>query len=165
MPTATTNNIAQAMAAERTRLTERIGKLQADIEKLQAELAGFDTVERVMTRFGVKTPATPARTGAAAASGKRRGRPVGSTKTPKARSTSATGGITLGVACQNVVAKYPGFTPAQIMASLKSEYGLTPRPNHLGIALQREHRARRLQVQGTGPTAMWYTPAAFAKAA
>jgi hypothetical protein len=61
-----------------------------------------------------------------------------------------------------VVAKYPnGITAPQIMAALKSDYGLTPRPNHLGIALQRHSRAGRLQERGGA----WYTPGAIAKAA
>ncbi len=38
-----------------------------------------------------------------------------------------------------------GVTAAEIMGYLSREFGLSVRPNHLGIALQRHRRAGRLE--------------------
>jgi hypothetical protein len=38
-----------------------------------------------------------------------------------------------------------GATPTEILNHLSREFGMTVRPNHLGIALQRHRRAGRLE--------------------
>jgi hypothetical protein len=82
-----------------------------------------------------------------------RGRPRGATAATA--STKAKTGTSLSNACAAVIAKHPGSNSNQILAFLKSEYGLTPLPNHLGVALQRHRKAGRLQET----SGIWYPPA------
>ena len=149
MPTTTSKITPEWMAAEKTRLTERVSNARA-------ALAEFEAFERVMARSGGKM--TGAKTPAAlpaAVPARRRGRPAKATATASKAAKAKAGEFKLGEACCAIVAKHPnGCSPAQITAALKSEYGQTYRPNHIGIALQREKRGGRLQERSGN----WYTP-------
>jgi len=72
---------------------------------------------------------------APAAGGKRRARGV--QKAPS---------LTLSDACLKVVQAHgDGATANEILNYLSSEFGMTVRPNHLGAARQRHHRAGQVE--------------------
>lgn len=63
----------------------------------------------------------------------------------KAAKTKTPGEISVADATLKAVISMPeGANAAQILNRLKEEYGMTVRPNHLGIALQRHRRAGRI---------------------
>jgi hypothetical protein len=157
--------ISQTTITEnKQRITDRLARIDVEREKLMAELGEFETAERVFARYGgTKQVATGA--------GKRRGRPAktktgeapmqsDATKTsrrarkPAAAKSGSPTGLSLAAATLQAVAGYPmGANSAQILNSLKA-LGFTPRPNHLGIALQRHKRAGRLRQEG----GLWVHP-------
>jgi hypothetical protein len=47
-----------------------------------------------------------------------------------------------------------GATPSEVLSYLAREFGMTVRPNHLGIALQRHRRAGRLETRDS----RWFLP-------
>src|SRR6516164_5272740 len=47
-----------------------------------------------------------------------------------------------------------GATPSEVLSYLTREFGMTVRPNHLGIALQRHRRAGRLETRDS----RWFLP-------
>jgi hypothetical protein len=47
-----------------------------------------------------------------------------------------------------------GATPNEVLSYLAREFGMTVRPNHLGIALQRHRRAGRLETRDS----RWFLP-------
>jgi hypothetical protein len=49
-----------------------------------------------------------------------------------------------------------GATASEVLDYLSREFGMTVRPNHLGIALQRHRRAGRLENRDQ----RWYLPSA-----
>ena len=51
----TTPTILDQINAEKLRVSERLGRLDADREKIAAQLTDLETAERVLTRVG-KTP-------------------------------------------------------------------------------------------------------------
>ncbi len=75
----------------------------------------------------------------------------------KTSGTTKSGEISLANAVlQAVDALGPETQPAAVMTYLKTNFGLSPRPNHLGIAMNRHVTAKRLTKRGT-----WYSmPAA-----
>lgn len=74
----------------------------------------------------------------------------------KARAGKSTGAISLSEASLRAVeaAREEGASPSGILEYLSREFGMTVRPNHLGIALQRLRRANRLETRND----RWYTP-------
>ena len=143
----TTNITMESISAEKN----RIG---AQIEKLQANWNELDAAERVMMRFGGRQPAN---TSKASAMPQKiaRGRPRTGTTSTKAKVNANAGTISLNDGIAAICAKYPsGLTAAQIGAHLEREYGLRPRPNHLGAGLKRHLRGGRLQERA----GMWYPP-------
>ena len=54
MPT-TTSTILDQISAEKTKISERLARLDADREKIAIQLTDLETAERVLTRVG-KTP-------------------------------------------------------------------------------------------------------------
>jgi hypothetical protein len=91
---------------------------------------------------------------------RRRGRPAkteaalstnGAERQPTARKSAkagATGVPSLSAAILQAVTAEPGATAPQILGYLNRTFGMTVRPNHAGIALQRHRRAGRLNVNG-----------------
>jgi hypothetical protein len=53
-----------------------------------------------------------------------------------------------------VQARGEGATPNEVLSYLAREFGMTVRPNHLGIALQRHRRVGRLENRDQ----RWYLP-------
>jgi hypothetical protein len=140
---------------EKQRISERLGRLDAERTKLATQLDELEIAERVLTRFGGSTEAgsrrrrgRPARTAPAAAAprGQRRGRGRQPTQAPSVSLSDAT--------LKAVQAHGEGATANEILTYLSRELGMTVRPNHLGIALQRHRRAGRLDNRDQ----RWYLP-------
>jgi hypothetical protein len=147
---ATVDEIGQ----ERQRLAERLARLEAERTKLADQLNELEIAERVLTRFGGR-PDTTAR--------RRRGRPAGTVagtaaaaRAPrKARGSQQPSSMSLSDATlQAVQAHGEGATSNDVMNYLSRELGMSVRPNHLGIALQRHRRAGRLENRDQ----RWYAP-------
>jgi len=127
---------------ERARIAERLARLDADRAKLAQQLEELEIAERVLSRFGVAQPAG------------RRGRgrpsvatPVISTAARRPRAAAKTANVLSlsDAALKAVGAHGEGATAAEVMTFLTRELGMSVRPNHLGIALQRHRRAGRLE--------------------
>jgi hypothetical protein len=142
---------------EKQKVMERLARLDADREKLSAQLNELEVAERVLTRFGGK---------AAAPSGpRRRGRPARAAPTPapargaargRGRAAQPAQTVSLSDATLRAVqAHHPeGATASEVLGYLSREFGMAVRPNHLGIALQRHRRAGRLESRDS----RWFMP-------
>ena len=136
---------------EKQRISERLARLDGERTKLGNQLNELEIAERILTRFGGTAEATEkrrrgrrART-APAAGGQRRAR--GGQQAP---TVSMSDGI-----LKAVQAHGDGATANIVLDYLSREFGMTVRPNHLGIALQRHRRAGRLENRDQ----RWYLPA------
>jgi hypothetical protein len=136
---------------EKQKLSDRLARLDAERAKVADQLNELEVAERVLTRFG-GSPATAER--------RRRGRPARTAPAPAAprsrsRSAQATPSVSLSDATlQAVRAHGEGATAGEVLSYLSKEFGMTVRPNHLGIALQRHRRAGRLESRDS----RWFMP-------
>src|SRR5712671_6677478 len=129
MPT-TTPTILDQINAEKTKVSERLARLDADRAKIATQLIDLETAERVLTRVSKTPPARRPRSASAAeakASNATRGRGRPPSKSaggePSARS--------LGLG-ERVLALATGKTRQELYAACPSD-----RPNHVGMAVQR----------------------------
>src|SRR5262252_8061573 len=134
---ATVDEIGQ----EKQRISERLARLDAERTKLADQLNELEIAERVLTRCGGKAPPAERR---------RRGRPAAAAPAPsgqrRARGGQPAPAISLSDATLRAVQAHgEGATAGDVMTYLTREFGMTVRPNHLGIALQRHRRAGRLE--------------------
>ena len=135
---------------EKQKVSERLARLDAEREKLGAQLNELEVAERVLTRFG-RVETTERR---------RRGRPARTAPAPAApRGRAAVAqpaqAVSLSDATLRAVQAYgEGATPSEVLSYLAREFGMTVRPNHLGIALQRHRRAGRLETRDS----RWFLP-------
>src|SRR5947209_6034701 len=134
---ATLDEIAQ----EKQRISERIARLDAERTKLGDQLNELEIAERVLTRFGGKADTTERRrrglqAGTAPAAGRQRS-PRGGQQAPTVSMSDAI--------LKAVQTHGEGATASEVLDYLSREFGMTVRPNHLGIALQRHRRAGRLE--------------------
>jgi len=136
---------------EKQRISERLARLDAERTKLGDQFDELEIAERVLARFGDKAATTvrqgrgrPART-APASAGQRRAR--GGQQAP---TVSMSDGV-----LKAVQAHGDGATANAVLDYLSREFGMTVRPNHLGIALQRHRRAGRLENRDQ----RWFLPA------
>jgi hypothetical protein len=134
--------MTRLMGREKQRISERIERLDAEREKLSGQLNELEIAERVVKRFGGKTGTTgkrgrarPAAQTAPAAGEKRRVR--GNQQVPTMSLSDAT--------LKAVQAHDEGATASEVLNYLSRKFGMTVRPNHLGIALQRHRRAGYLE--------------------
>jgi hypothetical protein len=143
------------IAQERQHIAERLARLDADRAKLAEQLGELEIAERVLSRFG-RSDAAPSR---------RRVRAVAQPAAPSAPAPEARGrgrklaaqGLSLSDATLRAVQRHPeGVTAADVMAFLTREFGMSVRPNHLAIALQRHRRAGRLDIRDR----RWFPPQA-----
>jgi transposase len=145
---ATLDDISQ----DKKRIAERLSRLEADRAKLAEQLEELETAERVLSRFGVSQSADQ----------RRRGRPVQATtvasargRQPPAAAKAAPSTLSLSEATLKAVGAHgAGATAAEVMTYLSRELGMSVRPNHLGIALQRHRRAGRLETRDS----RWFLP-------
>ena len=134
---------------EKQRISERLARLDDERTKLGNQVNELEIAERVLTRFGGTAEATEKRSRgrkerAAPAAGGRRAR--GGQQAP---TVSMSDGI-----LKAVQAHGDGATANAVLDYLSREFGMTVRPNHLGIALQRHRRAGRLENRDQ----RWYLP-------
>jgi hypothetical protein len=135
---------------EKQKVSERLARLDAEREKLTAQLNELEVAERVLTRFGKPQPAER----------RRRGRPARTAPAPapargRARAAQPAQTVSLSDATLRAVQAHPeGATASEVMGYLSREFGMAVRPNHLGIALQRHRRAGRLESRDS----RWFMP-------
>jgi hypothetical protein len=135
---------------ERQRIAERLARLDAERAKLADQLNELEIAERVLSRFGQ---------GGTTIERRRRGRPA-RTATPgagerRARTAQGAPGLSMSdAALKAVEAHGEGATAAEVLSYLARQFGMTVRPNHLGIALQRHRRAGRLENRDS----RWHLP-------
>jgi hypothetical protein len=127
------------MAQEKQRICERLERLDAEREKLSAQLNELEIAERVLARFGGGKTITIGK--------RRRAQPA--TTAPGGGERGARvqqkSGVSLSDATLKAVqAHNDGATASEVLNYLSREFGMTVRPNHLGMALQRHRRAGRL---------------------
>jgi hypothetical protein len=141
MPT-TIPTILDQISAEKTKISERLGRLDADRAKIATQLIDLETAERVLMRVSKAPPArrprsTPAAEAKASNATRGRGRP------PRAATSKSGGGDpsarSLGLG-ERVLALATGKTRQELYAACPSD-----RPNHVGMAVQRHIRAGRIQ--------------------
>jgi hypothetical protein len=139
MPT-TTPTILDQISAEKTKISERLARLDTDRASVATRLTDLETAERVLARVGKTPPArrttSTAPAGAKAATASRgRGRP------PRAAAGKSAGrrpsAPSLG---ERVLALATGRTRQEFYLACPNY-----RPNHVGIAVQRHLRAGRIQ--------------------
>jgi hypothetical protein len=137
MPT-TTSTILDQISAEKTKISERLARLDADREKMATQLTDLETAERVLTRVGKTPPGRRPRSASAAAIATRgRGRPPRAAESKSAGRKPSAQSSGLG---ERVLALATGKTRQELYAACPSD-----RPNHVGIAVQRHIRAGRIQ--------------------
>ena len=139
MPT-TTPTILDQISAEKTKVSERLARLDTDRAAVATRLTDLETAERVLTRVGKPPPArrttsTAAAAAKATAASRSRGRPPRAAASKSAaRKPSAP---SLG---ERVLALATGRTRQELYLACPND-----RPNHVGIAVQRHLRAGRIQ--------------------
>jgi hypothetical protein len=127
---------------EKQRISERLARLDADRAKLAQQLEELEIAERVLSRFGMPQPAERRRRGRPA---RAEAAPATERRAPRAAAKSANTLSLSDATLQAVGAHGEGATAAEVMTYLSRELGMSVRPNHLGIALQRHRRAGRLE--------------------
>jgi hypothetical protein len=154
------------LVAEKTRLTERIAKIDIERTRLATELYDIEAAERAMAKFET--------TGATAQRPRGRPRKPGLTDEPLStietkpitttikgrRSRGAkgsTGTVSLSDAALTACRSFPGGAIARnILPVVEKLLGTTVRSNHFGAALARHKRAGRLYERD----GLWFPPEA-----
>jgi hypothetical protein len=139
MPT-TTLTILDQINAEKTKVSERLARLDTERATVVTQLTDLETAERVLTRVS-KTPPSRRPTSAAAAEAKAPTASRGRGPPPKAATGKSAGrepsAPSLG---ERVLALATGRTRQELYLACPND-----RPNHIGIAVQRHLRAGRIQ--------------------
>ena len=139
MPT-TTPTLLEQISAEKTKVSERLVRLDADRATVATQLTDLETAERVLTRVS-KTPTARRLRSAAAAEARTPTATRGRGRPPKATTSKSAGrkpnAPSLG---ERVLGLATGKTRQELYAACPSD-----RPNHVGIAVQRHIRAGRIQ--------------------
>jgi hypothetical protein len=139
MPT-TTPTILDQISAEKTKISERLARLDTDRAAVATRLTDLETAERVLTRVS-KTPPAKRTTSAAAAKAKAPTASRGRGRPPRAAATKSAGrkpgAPSLG---ERILALAIGRTRQELYLACPND-----RPNHIGIAVQRHLRAGRIQ--------------------
>ena len=140
MPT-TTPTILDQISADKTKLSERLARLDTDRAMIATQLTDLETAERVLTRVSKAPPGRKPRSASVAevkpptAARGRRGQP------PKAATGKSAGrkpsAPSLG---ERVLGLATGKTRQELYAACNGD-----RPNHVGMAVQRHIRAGRIQ--------------------
>jgi len=139
MPT-TTPTLLEQISAEKTKVSDRLVRLDADRATVATQLTDLETAERVLMRVS-KTPTARRLTSAAAAEAKTPTATRGRGRPPKATTRKSAGrkpnAPSLG---ERVLALATGKTRQELYAACPSD-----RPNHVGMAVQRHIRLGRIQ--------------------
>lgn len=137
---------------EKQRISDQLVKVDAERSKLQDQLNELEIAERVLSRFGQQRAAPqgrgrPAGLGSKAAAGANGKSPREPARRQRAAQPEGPA-IPLGEAALRAVkAHSEGVSADAIRNYIAKQFGLTVRPNHLGMALQRHRRAGRLQIR------------------
>ena len=113
--------ILDQISAEKTKVSERLARLDADREKIATQLTDLETAERVLTR--VSTPSARRLRSAAAAEGKRLPSKQGRGRSPRAAATKSVGreaGARTPSLGERVLALATGKTQEQLYAGQPS---------------------------------------------
>jgi hypothetical protein len=143
--------IIEDVTQEKQRISDQLTKIDAERSRLQDRLNDLEIAERVLSRFGKQKGETqrrgrPARSQPKQASGNGMS-PKVSTRRQRAAPPSGPS-MSLGEATLRAVQAHSGGISADAVRDyLAKQFGLTVRPNHLGMALQRHRRAGRLQIR------------------
>jgi hypothetical protein len=147
MPT-TTPTIFDQISAEKTKVSERLARLDAERAMVATQLTDLETAERVVTRVN-RTP--PARRPTSAAAGARAPSATPGRGRPGTTTTHAAGGKRgLSTLNDQVLALATGKTQQEIAAACKGA-----RPNHVGAAIARHKRAGRIEERDGKLYAIW----------
>lgn len=137
---------------EKQKISEQLARLDVEREKLATQLNELEVAERVMSSFGKSErragrPGRRMKAAIAPATLTRKQRAKAQPNRPRQLSVSD--------AVLRVVTAHPeGVSAKEALEQLVRDYGLSVRPNHLGIALQRHRRAGRLEQRDH----RWYSP-------
>jgi hypothetical protein len=139
MPT-TTPTILDQINREKTKVNERLARLDTERATVAARLTDLETAERVLTRV-TKMPPARRPTSVAAAEAKAPSASRGRGRPPRATASKSAGrkpsAPSLG---ERVLALATGRTRQELYLACPND-----RPNHIGIAVQRHLRAGRIQ--------------------
>ena len=139
MPT-TTLTILDQISAQKSKVSERLARLDTERATVTARLTDLETAERVLTRVS-KTPPARRPTSAAATEAKAATATRGRRRPPKAATSKSAGrepnAPSLG---ERLLALATGRTRQELYLACPND-----RPNHVGIAAQRHIRAGRIQ--------------------
>src|SRR5262249_4489873 len=139
MPT-TTPTILDQISAEKTKISERLARLDTDRTAVATRLTERETAERGLARVG-KPPPARRRTSTAAAKAKATPASRGRGRPPRAAAGKSAGrkpsAPSLG---ERILALATGRTRQELYPECPNY-----RPNHIGISVQRHLRAGRIQ--------------------
>jgi len=136
----TTPTILGQISAEKTKVSERLARLDTERATVVTRLTDLETAERVVTRV-TKTPPSRRPTSAAAAETKAPAASRGRGRPPRAAATkSATRKPSAPSLGERILALATGRTQQELYLACPND-----RPNHVGIAVQRHLRAGRIQ--------------------
>jgi len=138
MPT-TTPTILDQISAEKTKISERLARLDTERATVATRFTDLETAERVLTRVS-KTPTARRTTSTAAAKAKAPTATRGRGRPPRAASKSAVRKPSAPSLGERVLALATGRTRQELYVACPND-----RPNHVGIAVQRHLRAGRIQ--------------------
>ena len=129
------------ISAEKTKISERLARLNADRETIATQLTDLEATERGLTRVGTTSPARRTRSSSAREAktsvAVRGGRQPRTATSKSAGRQSGARAASLG---ERVLALATGKTRRELYAACPSD-----RPNHVGMAVQRHIRAGRIQ--------------------
>jgi hypothetical protein len=139
MPTTTLTMLDQ-ISAEKSKVSERLARLDDERATVTARLTDLETAQRVLARVSKTAPARRTASAAAAeakasTASRGRGRPPRATPSKSARSKPSAS--SLG---ERVLALATGRTRQELYLACPND-----RPNHIGISVQRHLRAGRIQ--------------------
>jgi hypothetical protein len=144
----------QEIGQEKQRISERLARLGSERTRLGEQLNELETAERVLTRFVGKAVATERqKRGRPASTTRATGRPRRARGRQQAPMVSTRAPISEAI-LKAVQALGGGATATEVRGYLFRVFGVTVRPNHLAIALQRHRRAGRLETRDQ----RWYLP-------
>jgi len=138
MPT-TTPTILDQISTEKTKISERLARLDTERATVATRFTDLETAERVLTRVS-KTPTARRTTSTAAAKAKAPTATRGRGRPPRAASKSAVRKPSAPSLGERVLALATGRTRQELYVACPND-----RPNHVGIAVQRHLRAGRIQ--------------------
>jgi hypothetical protein len=136
----TTPTILDQINAEKSKVSERLARLETERATVATRLTDLETAERVLTRVS-KTPPAGRITSAAAAEAKAPTASRGRGRQPRAAASKSAGSkpsaSSLG---ERVLALATGRTKQELYLACPND-----RPNHIGVVVQRHLRAGRIQ--------------------